>query len=544
MSRGKRRNYPRAVIPLLGLTFIAATLAAVESAAPAARGSARLSVTISEGSQPLKPAQSEGALLPCRIHLSANGQPVYAPGCPRWERDRHFCCEGRFSVAVPAGKIELLVERGPEWESHRETFDVEAETTKTVTVALSRWMDMNARGWFSGDLHVHRPLADLPLLLRAEDLNVAPDLTFWNAQKMDVQPPYLVEVKDRDPSSRTPRFYHALNQEDERIGGAILIFNLRRPIVIENVYRYWPSGMAYHRAALEQQKSKDGQVDNPPHVEQEKPFWWEAPVNVALGNIASMEIVHNHFHRAGLMENEAWGRPRDPAQYPGALGFGLYTLDLYYRYLNLGWDIPASAGSASGVLANPLGYCRVYAQMDRFDYAGWFAALRAGRNFVTNGPMLFATVNGRPIGTHFEAPAGKPFEATVRFEVLCREPLDRAEIVVGGKVVETVRPDAGDRKRIAAEHKLALDRSTWIAVRAFEDYAPTLRFAHTSPFYVAIGGEKRRDPDAAKFYVQWMDDLMAKMEKERGNFRNEKHLVEVLELYKQAREVYTKLAGQ
>jgi hypothetical protein len=156
--------------------------------------------------------------------------------------------------------------------------------------------------------------------------------------------------------------------------------------------------------------------------------------------------------------------------------------------------------------------------------------------------MIFATVNKRPAGSHFEAETGKPFEVTVRFEVLCREPLDRAEIVVGGKVAQTFRPPGEDRKRIAGEHRLSLDRSAWIAVRAFEDYAPTLRFAHTSPFYVTIGGAKRRDPEAARFYVQWIDDLIAKMKNERANFRSEKHLADVLDIYRQARDVYAKLA--
>jgi len=512
--------------------------------ANAEKGTAILRVTVTEERQTsesgtfspqskIQNLKSKMALLPCRIHLASGGKPIYAPGFPRWERDADFCCDGKFTVEVPAGKIELLVERGPEWESHAETLDMEAGTTRTIEIALSRWMDMNGRGWYSGDLHVHRPLADMPLLMRAEDLNVAPVLTHWNVRKVATQPPYLVEVRDRDTASPRPRFYHTLNQEDERNGGAILIFNLRQPIVIEGFYTLWPSGMAFHRAALEQNA----------HVEQEKPFWWEAPVHVALGKVASMGIVHNHFFRRGLMEEEAWGRPRGREQYPGPLGFCLYSLDLYYRYLNLGWDIPASAGSASGVLANPLGYCRVYVQMDRFDYGGWFERLRAGRNFATNGPMVFATVNGQAIGTHFDAPAGKPFEATVRFEVLCREPLDRAEIVVGGKVVEMFRPAAGNPKRIAAEHHLTFDHSAWIAVRAFESYKPTLRFAHTSPFYVTIGGKKRSDPEAARFYVQWLNDLIARMEKDREHFQNARHLAEVLETYKEAGDVYAKLAN-
>jgi len=556
---------------LVSLLLITIPLTSRTLAFGADKGSATLQVTVTASDQQQKPASSspQSAIrnpnsaiepLPCRVQLSANDKPIYAPGCPRWERDADFCCDGKFTVEVPAAKIELLVERGPEWESHRETFEVAAATTRTVAVALSRWIDMNARGWYGGDLHVHRPPADMPLLLRAEDLNVAPVLTRWNEKKLDAPPPYLVEIHDSGADSSRPRFFHTMNQEDERNGGAILMFNLPRPVVLKNVYRFWPTGMAFQRAALaqevgqvanlsngEQSHGASGQVANPSHslvhIEQEKPFWWEAPVNIALGKISTMEIVHNHFQRRGMMEDEAWGHPRDREEYAGPAGFCFYTLDLYYRYLNLGWDIPASAGSASGVLANPVGYNRVYVQMDRFSYDGWFEALRAGRSFATNGPMLFVTVNGQPAGTHFDAKAGQPFEAVVRLEALSREPLDSAQVVVGGKVVATFRPADDNRKRVAAEHPLSLARSTWIAVRVFEKFEPTVRFAHTSPFYVTIGGEKRRDPKAAQSFVQWMDDLIADTERIRERFQTAAQLAETLETYKQAREVYAKLAG-
>ncbi|MBM3335293.1 CehA/McbA family metallohydrolase, partial [Candidatus Sumerlaeota bacterium] len=359
----------------------------------------------------------------------------------------------------------------------------------------------------------------------------APVLTFWNNRKVPVAPPYLVDASEKvsaGPDSPRPRFFHTLNQEDEREGGALLMFNLREPVAVEEVYRLWPSGMAFHRPALQQGA----------HVEQEKPFWWEAPVNVALGKVASMEVVHNHFNRAGLMENEAWGRPREVERYPGQMGFCLYTLDLYYRYLNLGWDIPVSAGSASGVLANPLGYCRLYVQMDRFDYNDWFDGFRAGRSFATNGPMLFATVNGQPPGSHFDVEAGKPFEARVSFEALCREPLDRAEIVVGGNVAATIRPESSNAKRILGEQRLSLDHSAWIAVRVFEAHKPTVRFAHSNPSYVTVGGQKRRDPEAARFYAQWLGDLLARTEQSRAKFKTARHCEELIDTYRAARKIY------
>jgi len=41
------------------------------------------------------------------------------------------------------------------------------------TVRLRRWVDMRDRGWFSGDMHVHRGLASMALSMEAEDLSFA-----------------------------------------------------------------------------------------------------------------------------------------------------------------------------------------------------------------------------------------------------------------------------------------------------------------------------------------------------------------------------------
>ena len=49
----------------------------------------------------------------------------------------------------------------------------------TVELRLRRWIDMAERGWYSGDTHTHRTLAELPNVMLAEDLNVAFPLLDW-----------------------------------------------------------------------------------------------------------------------------------------------------------------------------------------------------------------------------------------------------------------------------------------------------------------------------------------------------------------------------
>ena len=213
-------------------------------------------------------------------------------------------------------------------------------------------------------------------------------------------------------------------------------------------------------------------------------------------------MANNHFLEEGLLDYEAWGRPRDRDKYPGQRGFADYIFDLYYTYLSAGLRIPASAGSANGVLRNPVGYSRSYAFLGyRFTPEAWLAAQKTGRNFVTNGPMLFLTVNGERPGAVL-AGAG-----TVKVELAAasREPLEKADLIVNGSVVRSYAPGA-DKSRIEASHPLPVRAGDWIAARCFEVNPKTVRFAHTSPVYV--GETARRDPGALARLREWIDRYM------------------------------------
>lgn len=52
----------------------------------------------------------------------------------------------------------------------RETFTVSAGQDVQRNFKIERWIDMEARGWYTGDLHVHRPAEVMAETLLAEDL--------------------------------------------------------------------------------------------------------------------------------------------------------------------------------------------------------------------------------------------------------------------------------------------------------------------------------------------------------------------------------------
>jgi len=83
-----------------------------------------------------------------------------------------------FRVELPVGGYILTVERGTEYRPLVRRLEVGTEPVH-LCFPLHRWSNMAKRGWFSGDTHVHRSLADLPNVMLAEDLNVALPLTYW-----------------------------------------------------------------------------------------------------------------------------------------------------------------------------------------------------------------------------------------------------------------------------------------------------------------------------------------------------------------------------
>ena len=128
--------------------------------------------------------------------------------------------------------------------------------------------------------------------------------------------------------------------------------------------------------------------------------------------------------------------PKDKPEYKTAAGMPLWAMDVYYKFLDCGFRLPVSAGSATGVKAAPLGYGRVYVKTERrINYHNWFRSLKAGRSFATNGPMLFLTVDGQGPGAVLPGHRDMHIHA----EASSQYPLDRLEVVYKGNIVRTVR---------------------------------------------------------------------------------------------------------
>jgi len=435
-----------------------------------------------------------------RMHLKdRRGRPVRPPAKTVHWRD-HFVFDGKIQLELPNGDYSFELERGPEYKVRHGSFTIGRGAKDSHAFEMERFVDMKQEGWWSGELHVHRPriagrqpesLDVIPLLMRAEDLHVAPIITWWNDDNF---------WKDRPlPESRLVRFdenrfYHLMAGEDEREGGALLYFNLDQPLEISGANREYPSPVVF----LEQAHQQPGV-----HIDIEKPFWWDVPIWIATGKVDSIGLANNHMQRSGMLATEAWGKPRDKRLYPNPHGNGQWTQHIYYELLNCGLRIPPSAGSASGVLPNPVGYNRVYVHCgETLDYDHWWEGLRAGRVVVTNGPLLRPQVNNQLPGHVFTADKGETVRLETTLQLSLRDQVDALEIIKNGRVVHSVKlRDYAQSGQLPA---VTFQNSGWMLVRAIAKNDTTFRFASSGPYYVEIGDRPRISKKSAKFFLGWV----------------------------------------
>jgi hypothetical protein len=177
---------------------------------------------------------------------------------------------------------------------------------------------------------------------------------------------------------------------------------------------------------------------------------------------------------------------------------GVYPMlgvDHWYPLLNAGVRVPITGGSAKLSNRTPLGAVRTYARLaadEPFSYAAWVAAVRAGRTFVTNGPLLTLTVDGQDPGVVLSLPADRK-TVRVRAEARSLIPFERLEIVHNGEALAAVEA-GGSPTTALLEGDLELPTSGWLAARCREaahsrtgQHPPAA--AHTSPIYVEREGQ-------------------------------------------------------
>ena len=145
------------------VVLVMGAVAGLEPANAAGPGQVKVSVVDAETGEPI----------PVRMHLkNSHGKPVIPRGTVAWKD--HFLIDGEITLKLPPNDYTFEVERGPEYKIRQGHFHIERGAEDHHEIAMPRFVDLSKEGWWSGDLHIHRRLDDIELLMRAEDLQWHP----------------------------------------------------------------------------------------------------------------------------------------------------------------------------------------------------------------------------------------------------------------------------------------------------------------------------------------------------------------------------------
>ncbi len=473
---------------------IAATLLAAFLGLGSAPG-AELSLTIVEA--------GHDAPIPARVRIrDAAGQDHVPPGSQVvriGEKDRWFVSDGRSRLSLPAGRVDVRVERGTEYSPARRSVDVAEIGTTECPIALTRWVNMRERGYSCGENHLHVPVEELAPQLVAEGLDFGNSLQWWNGPKYQA-PPGSGFIRTLEFAGRlVPTSVYDVEIEHE--WGAVYLTGVPEPLN-EKSQKARPNldvvRVCHAKGAL---------------VAYQGGYSREALLDALLGCVDVINVCNNNFHRHRFQPRSRYSNLLNVEGfpvYPGTPeGMMRMNTDSYYRLLNCGLRLAAGAESATGAKFTPVGYNRTYVRAgERPTLPEFLEAWRKGRNFATCGPMLFLKVNGRYERGDTIALDQGGGTLEIEVEAIADQTITSLEVVVNGQPIDA-KPAIEDKTaRLSA--RLAVGAGSWIAARcteedrflcdaelnaydAGENARPCrLRFAHTSPVYVTVAGKGPR----------------------------------------------------
>ena len=184
---------------------------------------------------------------------------------------------------------------------------------------------------------------------------------------------------------------------------------------------------------------------------------------------------------------------------------------------------------------------RVYADTGGdFNYEGWLDALKAGRTFITNGPALTFTVDGKKLGDeiHIKKNQSTLSQVTWNSHYL----ISKVEIILNGEIVGSKFFSNGSYSG-TFETELKPDYDGWLVARVWsterDSFAQPI-FAHTSPIYIVTGLPCPRKSMAASYFNSQIENSLSWIGS-KGKFYTDNQRREIIDLYKEGQQIYKKL---
>ncbi|MDX1982910.1 MAG: CehA/McbA family metallohydrolase [Bryobacteraceae bacterium] len=481
--------------------------------------------------------REEGRPTAARVYLDASDGKTYAPETAyqriagRFANRDFFHAENSFVVDVPAGELAIEAVKGIEYQSAAARVTIRPGALTRIELPLRRLTSAKASGWYSASDHIHMNYAgnlhntpeNLMMMARAEDLDVVADKVANKDNRIFDHQHYTREKLHALSNSR-----HLLRVDQEYrppFYGHVNFINLTKHLISPFTTGYegtaidslYPSNTDMFRLARAQ-----GALGGYVHPWSNDPTTTTYgvargfPVDLALQTFDYLEVLTS----AGMFT---------------------HTAKVWHRALNCGFRVTASAGEDSilGLHATPImGSTRVYAHLgSRLSWPGWVDAIRHGRTFVTNGPILQFTVNHEMPGAEIRLPeTGGQVEIAASFESIV--PIRTMEIFFNGSAIESVPVNAATGE---IRKSIPITTSGWLTFRASnpnpqhpidDDYVT----GETSPVYVMCGGKPIRSRQDAEYFIRWIDDITKQAEAHPG-WRSEKEKKHVLGQFAEARSL-------
>ena len=451
---------------------------------------------------------------PARLHIvDRDGHPVIPDSGQVWFDGQnglvYFYSPGMMTLELPAGEVRVTAAAGFGTAAVSAVGRAVPGETALIDVQFAPLWGSQAEGWYSGDHHFHlnyggpytlRP-DDLVLMMRGEDLDVGTPLM----ANLQTRVNDLEWFKWARPDASAPLI--AFGQEIRPPFGHLGLIGISTP--------YWPWfwGPGYsvfgtddwlNGDALAHARRQRGVNAYVHPVMRPSPFPGngEAPTGLPLGLVPDAVLGDVDTLEVACLWSDELG-----------------TTDAWYRLLNVGVPIAPSAGTdvmTDFYRTMAVGTTRVYVKPEGpLTLQSYLEALRAGRSFVSTGPLLLLTAAGVEPGGVIQAPAGGP----VAWELTAVSPLafETVEVIVNGV---SVWKAAGLRApgRQTWKGTVTVPPGGWLAARvtggsvqwpAMDSYP----FAHTAPIWFRRIGSV--DPAASRAaateLLQWMDVAQAQL---------------------------------
>ena len=494
----------------------------------------------------------QGRKVPARVAvLGSDGRAVAPPsawlhGDDGFDRrlqsseTHYFHCASPCTVEAPVGDTAIWVQRGFRYLPWRRTVKLAPGRDEVLPVKLElNDLPESFGKRVSADLHVHMNYGgtyrntpeNLAGQARAEDLDVVYNLIVNKEERV---PDIAYFRPDPDPASGGGVTILHAQEYHTSYWGHLGLLHLADHVLTPDFSAYQHTALASpwpHNGVVADLAREQGALVGYVH-----PFDWnidptkektlsnQLPADVAHGKVDYLEVVGFSDHKS--------------------------TANVWYRLLNLGFRIAAGAGTDAmanyASLRGPVGMNRVYLETGgEGTPAAVKAALKAGRTFATNGPLLGLELDGKRPGDSLTR--GAP--ARLRYRIALRSPVavDHLELVHNGKVVKGF-PLTGDRRRFDSEGEIRVDAGGWLLLRAWNEGSDPqvldlYPYATTSPIYLDLPGGAPPAPADAAYFVAWLDRVIAAAE-ERTDYRDAEERERTLDYLRKAREDYVRRAAK